>query len=53
MELITKLPRTARWVDVIWVIMDRLAKSAHFPAISKNSSAERLAKIYVRELVAR
>ena len=42
-----------RGVDAIWVIMDRLMKSAHFRAISESSFVERLAEIYVREVVAR
>ncbi|XP_052627225.1 uncharacterized protein LOC128133734, partial [Lactuca sativa] len=53
MDFITKLPRTARGVDAIWVIVDRLTKSAHFLAISESSSAEKLAEIYVREVVSR
>ncbi|CAH1433410.1 unnamed protein product [Lactuca virosa] len=53
MDFITKLPRTARGVDAIWVIVDRLTKSAHFLAISESSSAERLPEIYVLEVVAR
>ena len=53
MDFITKLPRIAHGVDVIWVIVDRLTKSGHFFAISESSSAERLAEIYVREVVAR
>ena len=53
MDFITKLPRTMRGVDAIWVIMDRLTKSAHFLAISESSSAERQTQIYVREVVAR
>ena len=53
MDFITKLPRTARGVDTIWVIMDRLTKSAHFLTICESSSAERLVEIYVREVVAR
>ena len=51
MDFITKLPRTARGVDAIWVIVDRLTKSAHFLAISESSSAEKLAEVYVREVV--
>ena len=53
MDFITKLPRTARGVDAIWVIVDRLTKSAHFLAISESSSAEKLAELYVREVVSR
>ena len=53
MDFITKLLRTAQGVDAIWVIMDRLMKSAHFLAISESSSAERLAEVYMREVIAR
>jgi len=53
MDFITKLPRTARGVDSIWVVVDRLTKSAHFIPIQESISAERLADIYVREIVAR
>ncbi|KAL4561750.1 hypothetical protein LXL04_033924 [Taraxacum kok-saghyz] len=53
MDLITKLPKTPRGFDAIWVIVDRLTKSAHFLAIRESSSAEQLADIYVREIVAR
>ena len=53
MDFITKLPRTARGVDSIWVVVDRLTKSAHFIPIQESISAEKLADIYVREIVAR
>lgn len=53
MDLITKLPRTPRNFDAIWVIVDRLTKSAHFIAIRESSSSEKLADIYVREVVSR
>ena len=53
MDFITKLPRTARGVDSIWVIVDRLTKSAHFILIQESISAEKLADIYIREIVAR
>ncbi|GJR25134.1 putative reverse transcriptase domain-containing protein [Tanacetum coccineum] len=39
--------------DAIWVIVDRLTKSAHFLAIREDYSTEKLAKIYVDEIVAR
>ena len=53
MDLITKLPKTPRGFDAIWVIVDRLTKSAHFLAIRESSSAEQLADIYVRDIVTR
>ena len=40
-------------MDSIWVIVDRLIKSAHFISISKSISEEKLMGIYVREVVAR
>ena len=51
MDFITKLPRTNRGADTIWVIVDRLTKSAHFIAIKESSSAEKLAEIFVRQIV--
>ena len=53
MDFITKLSTTARGVNAIWVIVDTLTKSAHFLAISESSFAERLAELYVREVVLR
>ena len=53
MVFITKIPRTTCGVDTKWVIVDRLTKSAHFIAISETSSTEKMAEIYVREVVAR
>ncbi|KAJ9546714.1 hypothetical protein OSB04_019257 [Centaurea solstitialis] len=53
MDLTTKLPRTPRNVDAIWVIVDRLTNSAHFIAINESSSSEKFADIYVKEVVAR
>ena len=53
MDFITNLPKTARGFDAIWVIVDRLTKSAHFLAIRESSSAEKLADMYVHKIVAR
>ncbi|KAJ9557882.1 hypothetical protein OSB04_012496 [Centaurea solstitialis] len=53
MDLVTGLPRIFRRYDAIWVVVDRLTKSAHFIAIKEASSSEELADIYVREIVAR
>ncbi|KAJ9545764.1 hypothetical protein OSB04_025471 [Centaurea solstitialis] len=53
MDLITKLPKTPRKFDVIWVIVDWLTKSALFLAIRESSTVEQLAEIYVKEVVSR
>ncbi|GJX05461.1 putative reverse transcriptase domain-containing protein [Tanacetum coccineum] len=52
MDFITKLPRSKNGHDTIWVIVDRLTKSAHFLAIREDYSTERLAKTYIDEIVA-
>ncbi|GJT64875.1 putative reverse transcriptase domain-containing protein, partial [Tanacetum coccineum] len=53
MDFITKLPKSKNGHDMIWVIVDRLTKSAHFLAIREEYSTKRLAKIYINEIVAR
>ncbi|GJQ97807.1 reverse transcriptase domain-containing protein [Tanacetum coccineum] len=53
MDFITKLPRSKSGHDTIWVIVDRLTKLAHFLAIREDYSTEKLAKIYIDEIVAR
>ncbi|GJZ31430.1 putative reverse transcriptase domain-containing protein [Tanacetum coccineum] len=53
MDFITKLPKTKSRHDTIWVIVDRLTKSAHFLAMREDYSTERLAKLYIDEIVAR
>ncbi|GJX03608.1 reverse transcriptase domain-containing protein [Tanacetum coccineum] len=53
MDFITKLPKTKSGHDTIWVIVDRLTKSAHFLAIREDYSTERLARLYIDEIVAR
>ncbi|GKB90017.1 putative reverse transcriptase domain-containing protein, partial [Tanacetum coccineum] len=39
--------------DTIWVIVDRLTKSAHFLTTRKDYSMEKLARLYIDEIVAR
>ena len=51
MDFVTSLPRTQRQHDAIWVIVDRLTKFAHFLPINVEDSLEKLAKLYVDEIV--
>jgi hypothetical protein len=47
MDLITGLPRTQKEYDVIWVIVDRLTKVAHFIPVKTTYKVSQLAKIYI------
>ena len=51
MDFITGLPKTFRKNDTIWVVVDRLTKSAHFLAIHEGYSVDRLAQIFQQEIV--
>lgn len=51
--MLHKLPRTTKGFDAIWIIVDCLTKSAHFLAILKSSSTEKLVDLYVHEIVTR
>ncbi|GJX00693.1 putative reverse transcriptase domain-containing protein [Tanacetum coccineum] len=53
MDFVTKLPRTSSGHDTIWVIMDRLTKSAHFLPVCEDYKMDRLVRLYVNEIVAR
>ncbi|GJU18073.1 putative reverse transcriptase domain-containing protein [Tanacetum coccineum] len=53
MNFITKLPRSKSRHDTIWVVVDRLTKSAHFLVIRGDYSMEKLARLYIDEIVAR
>ncbi|GJZ88197.1 putative reverse transcriptase domain-containing protein [Tanacetum coccineum] len=53
MDFITKLPRTSSGYDTIWVIVDRLTKSAHFLPMRENDSIEKLTRLYMKEVVMR
>ncbi|GKA83937.1 putative reverse transcriptase domain-containing protein [Tanacetum coccineum] len=52
-DFVMKLPRTSSEHDAIWVIVDRLTKSAHFLASSEDYKLENLETIYIKEVVAR
>ena len=51
MDFIIGLPRTRAGYNTIWVIVDRLTKLAHFLPIRNNFSLDRLAELYINEIV--
>ena len=51
MEFVIGLPKTTNGHDAIWVIVDRLTKSAHFLPIRITYSLEQLADLYMKEIV--
>ena len=51
MDFVTGLPRTSKGNNAIWVVVDRLTKSAHFIAIREDASLDNLARIYIKEVV--
>nr|GEW88134.1 putative reverse transcriptase domain-containing protein [Tanacetum cinerariifolium] len=53
MDFITKLPKSKQGFDTIWVIVDRLTKSAHFFLIRENDPLDKLARLYLNRIVAR
>ncbi|GJY82422.1 retrotransposon protein, putative, ty3-gypsy subclass [Tanacetum coccineum] len=51
MDFVTGLPTTQKRHDAIWVVVDRLTKSAHFLPIRKNYGISKLAEIFRQEIV--
>lgn len=51
MDFIAGLPRTSESHDMFWVIVDRLTKSAHFLPIKSTYTLDRLAQVYIKEIV--
>nr|GEV52018.1 putative reverse transcriptase domain-containing protein [Tanacetum cinerariifolium] len=53
MDFVTKFPMTSNGHDTIWVIVGRLTKSAHFLPMREDYKIDRLARLYLNEIVAR
>nr|GEZ15972.1 putative reverse transcriptase domain-containing protein [Tanacetum cinerariifolium] len=53
MDFVTKLPKSSQGYDTIWVIVDRLTKSAIFTPIRETDPMDKLARIYLKEVVTR
>lgn len=50
-DFVMGLPRTKQGYDAIWVVVDRLTKVAHFLPIRSTYSMEKLAELYIKEIV--
>nr|GFA96720.1 putative reverse transcriptase domain, ribonuclease H-like domain, aspartic peptidase domain protein [Tanacetum cinerariifolium] len=48
-DFVTKLPKSSQGYDIIWVIVDRLTKSAIFTPIRETNPMDKLARIYLKE----
>ncbi|GKC06391.1 putative reverse transcriptase domain-containing protein [Tanacetum coccineum] len=53
MDFVTKLPKTSQGYDTIWVIVDRLTKSAIFTPMREIDPLDKLARLYLKEVVTR
>jgi hypothetical protein len=51
MDFVVGLPKAPSGQDSIWVIIDRLMKSAHFLPIKITDSMEKLVELYVQGIV--
>ena len=51
MDFVMGLPRTSAGDDAIWVIVDRLIKSAHFLPFHANYPLKKLAQMYIQKIV--
>ncbi|GJR20054.1 putative nucleotidyltransferase, ribonuclease H [Tanacetum coccineum] len=53
MDFVTKLPKSSQGYDTIWVIVDRLTKSAIFVPMRETDPMDKLARMYLKEVVTR
>ncbi|GJY83890.1 putative reverse transcriptase domain-containing protein [Tanacetum coccineum] len=53
MDFVTKLPKTSQGYDTIWVIIDWLTKSAIFTPMRETDPLDKLARLYLKEVVTR
>ncbi|GKE05447.1 putative reverse transcriptase domain-containing protein, partial [Tanacetum coccineum] len=53
MDFVMKLPKSSQGYDTIWVIVDRLTKSAIFVPMRETDPMDKLASMYLKEVVTR
>nr|GFA88579.1 putative reverse transcriptase domain-containing protein [Tanacetum cinerariifolium] len=52
-DFVTKLPKSSQGYDTIWVIVDRLTKSVIFTLMRETDPMDKLARIYLKEVIKR
>ncbi|GJT48332.1 putative reverse transcriptase domain-containing protein [Tanacetum coccineum] len=52
-DFVTKLPKSLQGYDTIWVIVDLLTKSAIFVPMRETNPMDKLARMYLKEVVTR
>ena len=50
-HFVVGLPLTGRRHDSVWVVVHRLTKSAHFLLVRTDYSLDKLAELYIKEIV--
>ena len=51
MDFVSGLPRTSKGKNLVWVIVDRLTKAAHFLAVKTTDTLVTLSRLYIEEIV--
>ena len=51
MDFVVGLPLTRMNHDSVWVVVDRLTKLVHFLPVRTNYSLDKLAELYIKEIV--
>ena len=51
MDFVLGLPKSSEGYDFIWVILDRITKSAHFSPVKTKDLVKKLARLYLKEIV--
>lgn len=51
MDFVTHLPLSVRNSDAVWVVVDQLTKSAHFPSYNHDFTFDHITRVYIQEIV--
>ena len=51
MDFVTHFPQTQRRHDAVWILVDRLTKSAHFLVVQMTFTLEEFFRLYIQEIV--